>query len=246
MLMSYEREGWVEEEPARLTGRMEVRPAAELGPIIVCLDTSGVCGGLGGAGLVVWCVGPAALHPAVIALHTQHCMRCPASNQVPCLPCCPHTSIFSKTHTGLFLINESTTPPTPTNPPRWLPAGSMSGAREVVAKAVALECMRGAHRQQRRCYLYSFRWDTHTNTSAAPPILYFKPARTCQPAHPSSDPHPCVVMSCCLPAVPLPPACLPACSGPGDVMELELGTDAASFKNLLAFLAGGFGGGTGA
>jgi hypothetical protein len=29
-------------------------------------------------------------------------------------------------------------------------------------------------------------------------------------------------------------------------MELELGTDAASFKNLLAFLAGGFGGGTGA
>lgn len=34
----------------------------------------------------------------------------------------------------------------------------MYGPREVVAKAVALECMRGAHRQQRRCYLYSFRW----------------------------------------------------------------------------------------
>lgn len=42
--MSYEREGWVEDEPARLTGRMEVRPAAELGPIIVCLDTSGTPG----------------------------------------------------------------------------------------------------------------------------------------------------------------------------------------------------------
>lgn len=42
-LMSYEREGWVEDEPARLTGRLEVRPAAELGPIIVCLDTSGAC-----------------------------------------------------------------------------------------------------------------------------------------------------------------------------------------------------------
>ena len=48
MLMSYEREGWVEGEPARLTGRMEVRPAAELGPIIVCLDTSGGWVGLGG------------------------------------------------------------------------------------------------------------------------------------------------------------------------------------------------------
>ena len=36
-------------------------------------------------------------------------------------------------------------------------AGSMAGARETVAKAVALECMRGAHRQQRQCYLYAFR-----------------------------------------------------------------------------------------
>ncbi|PSC69825.1 von Willebrand type A [Micractinium conductrix] len=107
MLMSYERTGWVEDEPARLTGRMEVRPAAELGPIIVCLDTS----------------------------------------------------------------------------------GSMYGPREVVAKAVALECMRGAHRQQRRCYLYAF-------------------------------------------------------SGPGEVMELELGNDAASIRNLLTFLTSGFGGGT--
>lgn len=54
--MSYEREGWVEDEPARLTGRLEVRPAAELGPIIVCLDTSGAArrwraGGHGGHGL---------------------------------------------------------------------------------------------------------------------------------------------------------------------------------------------------
>lgn len=35
-------------------------------------------------------------------------------------------------------------------------SGSMRGAREVVAKALALECMRGAHRQQRPCYLYAF------------------------------------------------------------------------------------------
>ena len=33
--------GWVDDEPSRVTGRLEVRPAAELGPIIVCLDTSG-------------------------------------------------------------------------------------------------------------------------------------------------------------------------------------------------------------
>lgn len=34
--------------------------------------------------------------------------------------------------------------------------GSMYGAREVVAKALTLECMRGAHRQQRQCYVYAF------------------------------------------------------------------------------------------
>lgn len=73
-LMSYERTGWVDDEPSRVTGRLEVRPAAELGPIIVCLDTS----------------------------------------------------------------------------------GSMSGARETVAKAVTLECMRGAVRQKRACFLYAF------------------------------------------------------------------------------------------
>jgi uncharacterized protein with von Willebrand factor type A (vWA) domain len=106
-LMSYERTGWLENEPSRVTGRLELRPAAELGPIIVCLDTS----------------------------------------------------------------------------------GSMHGAREVVAKALTLECMRGAHRQGRKCYVYAF-------------------------------------------------------SGPGDVMELELGTDAASMSRLLSFLTMSFSGGT--
>ena len=66
--------GWLEDEPARVTSRMEIRPAAEMGPIILCLDTS----------------------------------------------------------------------------------GSMRGARETVAKALALECLRGAHRQRRQCYLYAF------------------------------------------------------------------------------------------
>ena len=65
--------GWAE-EPAVTTEGMEIRPAAECGPIILCLDTS----------------------------------------------------------------------------------GSMMGARETVAKAMALECMRQAKSQQRACYLYSF------------------------------------------------------------------------------------------
>lgn len=40
MLASYQREGWLEDQPSRPTGRNEYRPAAEMGPIIVCLDTS--------------------------------------------------------------------------------------------------------------------------------------------------------------------------------------------------------------
>ena len=72
-LLSYERVGW-SEEPAVTTEGTEIRPAAECGPIILCLDTS----------------------------------------------------------------------------------GSMMGARETVAKAMVLECMRQAKTQQRQCYLYSF------------------------------------------------------------------------------------------
>ena len=106
-LMSYERTGWSENEPSRVTDRLELRPAAEMGPIIVCLDTS----------------------------------------------------------------------------------GSMHGARETVAKALTLECMRGAHRQGRKCFVYAF-------------------------------------------------------SGPGDVMELELGSDVTSMSKLLSFLTMSFSGGT--
>eukprot|EP00210_Caulerpa_lentillifera_P001838 g1767.t1 len=73
-LMSYERAGWLENEPSKILEHMEYRPAAEQGPIIVCLDTS----------------------------------------------------------------------------------ASMQGARETVAKALVLECLRGAHRQNRSCYLYAF------------------------------------------------------------------------------------------
>jgi uncharacterized protein with von Willebrand factor type A (vWA) domain len=68
-------------------------------------------------------------------------------------------------------------------------SGSMHGAREVVAKALTLECMRGAHRQGRKCFVYAF-------------------------------------------------------SGPGDVMDLELGNDSASMNRLLNFLTMSFSGGT--
>lgn len=196
-LMSYEREGWVEDEPARLTGRMEVRPAAELGPIIVCLDTSG---GMGCSQVMRQCV-------------TQQA-------QARRVPAGAHPAASS------------------------LAAGSMYGARETVAKAVALECMRDAHRQQRRCYLYSFRWGTAGAGWAGvvgeaepwPHTVRLLPPWLTPSLLPAPSLHP-------------PCACLPAClprSGPGEVMELELGTDAASFSNLLTFLTSGFGGGTGA
>jgi hypothetical protein len=121
----------------------------------------------------------------------------------------------------------TSSPPLPPLPPHMHTPGSMYGAREVVAKAVALECMRGAHRQQRRCYLYSFRWEK----GACPEGRQGEgpgSAPACGRMHRGT----CKVCPCC--------------SGPGEVMELELGTDPSSLKNLLAFLAGGFGGGTGA
>lgn len=40
-LLSYERTGWLENEPTRVTAHNEVRPSSEMGPIICCLDTSG-------------------------------------------------------------------------------------------------------------------------------------------------------------------------------------------------------------
>ena len=39
-LLSYERSGWLEDS-SRTTSHYEIRPSAEMGPIICCLDTSG-------------------------------------------------------------------------------------------------------------------------------------------------------------------------------------------------------------
>ena len=44
-LQSYQRDGWLDDASTRPTRHTEVRPAAELGPIIVCLDTSGSMAG---------------------------------------------------------------------------------------------------------------------------------------------------------------------------------------------------------
>ncbi|KAF5826843.1 hypothetical protein DUNSADRAFT_1887 [Dunaliella salina] len=73
-LQSYERDGW-SEFPTRIShDRREVRPTADRGPILLCVDTS----------------------------------------------------------------------------------GSMRGARETIAKALALECMRAAREQERDCYVFAF------------------------------------------------------------------------------------------
>lgn len=76
MLMSYEREGWVDDEPARLTGRLEVRPAAELGPIIVCLDTSG--------GWLPACTCMVMLYPGKVSCARQSLLAC-AVLQAACM-----------------------------------------------------------------------------------------------------------------------------------------------------------------
>ena len=96
-LMSYEMVGWQDEE-SRLLDEMEIRPSGELGPIIVCLDTS----------------------------------------------------------------------------------GSMMGTRETIAKAVTLECLRGATLQKRKCYLYAFsgpeqceELELGTSTARMRPLLDF-------------------------------------------------------------------------
>lgn len=73
-LQTYERDGWSEFPTQIVPERREIRPTADRGPILLCVDTS----------------------------------------------------------------------------------GSMRGARETVAKALALECMRAARQQERSCYVFAF------------------------------------------------------------------------------------------
>jgi hypothetical protein len=137
--------GWLDDQPARVTSRHEIRPAAELGPIILCLDTS----------------------------------------------------------------------------------GSMRGARETVAKALALECLRGAHRQRRKCYLYAFSGPSEWRRGGTSP-------RSCGPGAAWGR-------------AAGPPASsrnlTPPCAA-DEVQELELGVELRSLDSLLAFLSCSFMGGT--
>ena len=46
-------------------------------------------------------------------------------------------------------------------------SGSMRGARETVAKALSLECMRAAKAQDRGCYVFAFAGPQEVDTFAA-------------------------------------------------------------------------------
>ena len=82
------------------------------------------------------------------------------------------------------------------------PAGSMRGAREVVAKALALECMRAAKAQERGCYVFAFAGPqevrhggqlSHAGLPAAASLLHPVPTLcflACQPSSPHPPPPP--------------------------------------------------------
>ena len=103
-LATYERDGWGEFPTQIVAERREIRPTADRGPILLCVDTS----------------------------------------------------------------------------------GSMRGAREIVAKALALECMRAAKVQERGCYVFAFAGPAEVppppSTAAPPPLA--GPCASCRP-HPS-------------------------------------------------------------
>lgn len=98
-LQSYERDGWGE-FPTRINpDRREIRPTADRGPILLCVDTS----------------------------------------------------------------------------------GSMRGARETVAKALSLECMRAAREQERGCYVFAFSGPREVSGDGgdAPCLHQMQQAREC-------------------------------------------------------------------
>ena len=50
----------------------------------------------------------------------------------------------------------------------WYVAGSMRGARETVAKALALECMRAAKAQERGCFVFAFAGPQEVSNAICP------------------------------------------------------------------------------
>ncbi len=89
------------------------------------------------------------LHTPVLALMKQRGDICnsrePFLTRTPGGRCVP-TALRS------FYLGCPNTAPLPAPPP----PGSMRGPREVVAKALALECMRAAKAQERGCYVFAF------------------------------------------------------------------------------------------
>lgn len=230
--MSYEREGWVDDEPARLTGRLEVRPAAELGPIIVCLDTSGalerLCGGAAALGLQRLpraCRCRAAAGQAQLAGSHACAQRRRRADWRSPHPTALLPGPHPLTPPALPLFQLSLAPP-PSRLPRRLHVRPARGGGQGGGPGVH------ARRAPPAASLLPLRVQVGAG-AAAWLAAGCRPSTTCiQPMH--SGPHLMLFLA------------LSPRSGPGEVMELELGTDAASFKRLLTFLACGFGGGTGA
>lgn len=129
-------------------------------------------------------------------------------------------------------------------------SGSMRGARETVAKALALECLRGAHRQERKCFLYAFRCALAVFANSVAADAYGLLMRMgCTPpfvVHVDGCASPrrmaVAAMSSCSHCVHNPHHRNP--SGPGDVVELELTTGPGALDRLLHFLQMSFQGGT--
>lgn len=51
----------------------------------------------------------------------------------------------------------------------------MRGAREAVAKALALECMRAAREQERACYVFAFSGPSEVRAGRGPPVRAERP-----------------------------------------------------------------------
>jgi uncharacterized protein with von Willebrand factor type A (vWA) domain len=131
-------------------------------------------------------------------------------------------------------------------------SGSMSGAREVIAKAIVLECMRGAHTQGRRCFVYAFRCSSSTELRACwrvargstPGAMHCDSAGSRLAELVLVDFSTCACASCARVMTALLPNVAIACSGPGEVKSLELDLSPASLQRLLRFLRSSFSGGT--
>ena len=147
-------------------------------------------------------------------------------------------------------------------------SGSMRGAREVVAKALALECMRAAREQERGCFVFAFAgprdvrpalttcmtassWPSWARAAAAQPLPGVRRLAQRQGRLPVQGSAQGVSSRWGLGllafASPLHTGAVRAGADPGacvQVRELELNENLASVDNLLTFLESIFNGGS--